>query len=131
RWRIVSQLAVLDDRMRDVDAESGDAAVEPEAQDPVERITDVLVPPVEVGLRRKELVEVVLPARFVEGPCGQARVERHVPVVGWRAVRLRISPHVPVAVLCGARRARVDEPWLAVARVVRNDVEDNANVAGG
>ena len=34
--RIVAQLQVLVDRVRDVDAESGDAAVEPEPQDPLE-----------------------------------------------------------------------------------------------
>ena len=50
--RVVAQVAVLDDRVAHVDAEAGDAAVEPEAQDVVERVADVFVPPVEVGLRR-------------------------------------------------------------------------------
>ena len=34
--RIVAQLEILVDRVRDVDAESGHAAVEPEPQDPLE-----------------------------------------------------------------------------------------------
>ena len=72
-------------------------------KDVVERVADLLVPPVEVGLRREELVEVVLAARLVERPRGDARVEGHEPVVRQRAVGLRIGPHVPVAM--AARRA--------------------------
>ena len=55
----VAQLAVLDQPVRDVDTEAGDAAVEPEAEDAVELGADVRVPPVEVGLLGRELVQVV------------------------------------------------------------------------
>ena len=63
RRRVVAQLAVLDDHVRDVDAEPGDAAVEPEPQDPVELVADLLVPPVEVGLLGQEVLQVVLAGR--------------------------------------------------------------------
>ena len=66
--RIVAQLQVLVDRVRDVDAESGDAAVEPEPQDPLELRRDLRVPPVEVGLLRREVVQVVPAAFLVERP---------------------------------------------------------------
>ena len=45
----------LSDRVRDVDAEARDPAVEPEAQDPLELRRDVGVPPVEVGLLAAKL----------------------------------------------------------------------------
>ena len=50
RQRVVAQLAVLDDRVADVDPEAGDAAVEPEREHVVDRLAQLLVPPVEVGL---------------------------------------------------------------------------------
>ena len=61
--RVVAQLAVLDDAVRDVDAPAGDPAVEPEAQDLVERLAHLLAPPVEVGLGRQEVVQVELARR--------------------------------------------------------------------
>jgi len=48
----VPELLVLDQPVRDVDAHSAHAAVEPEAEDAVELVPDVLVPPVEVGPAR-------------------------------------------------------------------------------
>ena len=95
RGRVVSQQGVLDDHVHDVDPEAGHATVEPEAQDPVELVAHLLVPPVEVGLVGEEVVQVVLARRPVERPGGAA--EAALPVVGRRPVRLRIGPHVPVA----------------------------------
>ena len=96
--RVVAQLFVFDDRVAHVDSETRNAPVEPEAQDAIELVADLFVPPVEVGLRREKLVEVVLAARLVERPCRDTRVERHAPVVRYRAVGLGVGPHVPVAV---------------------------------
>ena len=64
----VTQLAVLDQRMRDVDPEAGDAAIEPVAEDAVELGPQVGVPPVEVGLLDRELMQVVAPAPRVVLP---------------------------------------------------------------
>ena len=77
--RVVAELAVLHERVRDVDPEAGDAAVEPEAEDPVELVANLVAPPVQVGLLRQEVVEVVLAAALVERPCGA--VEDRDPVV--------------------------------------------------
>ena len=82
--------------MRDVEAEAGDAAIEPEAHDVVELAPDVLVPPVEVDLLRQEGVQVHLAGLGRELPCA-AVSERRAPVVRRRAVRPRISPDVAVA----------------------------------
>ena len=115
--------------MGDVDAETGHTPVEPEAQDCIECVAHVLVPPVEVGLRGEELVQVVLAARLVEGPRRLARVERHRPVVRVTAVGFRVGPDVPIAMLGLARRLGVDEPGMTVTRVIRNEIEDHADAA--
>jgi hypothetical protein len=49
--RVVAQIAVLDHRVRDVEAEARDTPVVPEAVDGIERGADFFVPPVQVGLR--------------------------------------------------------------------------------
>ncbi|GIU86034.1 MAG: hypothetical protein KatS3mg009_0549 [Acidimicrobiia bacterium] len=123
--RVVAQLAVLDDLVGDVEPEPRDAAVVPEPEDPVERVAHLLVPPVEVGLRREEVVQVVLPRVLVVGPGAAAGVEGVHPVVRRAAAGGGIRPHVPVAVPGVARRAGVDEPRVAVTRVVGHEVEDH------
>ena len=126
RRRVVAQLAVLHDHVRDIDAEPRDSPVEPEAQDPVELIPHVLVPPVQIGLGREEVVEVRLPGGLVELP--RRAAEARDPVVGRRTVRLGIGPDVPVPMLRGARRTCIDEPRMLDAGVVRHEVEDDADV---
>src|SRR6185436_17279452 len=100
--------AILDDRLADVDAEAVDAAVEPETQDAVELVADVLAPPVEVGLVAGEVAQVVLAAAGLELPRG-APEHRH-PVVGRRAVGARVGPDVPAGLRVVAARARLLEP---------------------
>src|SRR5438105_3492051 len=92
----VTEVAVLDDGVRDVEAEAGNAALEPEAEDVVELLPDLLVPPVQVDLLGEEAVEVHLARRRVERPRGAA-AERRAPVVRRGPVGLRIAPDVPVA----------------------------------
>ena len=75
----------------------GDAAVEPEAQDLVERVAHLVVPPVQIGLRRQELVAGST-GRSPRRTSTRLPAERHHPVVRRRAVGLRVGPHVPVAV---------------------------------
>src|SRR6478672_13428999 len=121
RRRVVAQLRILDQRMRDVDTKAGDSTLEPEPEDLVELGTNFLVPPVEIRLLREEVVEVVLTALVVQRP--GAASERRLPVVRRRAVRLRIAPDVPVAL------RRVVEPLVLVRRVVRDEVEHDADTA--
>ena len=127
RGGLVAQLAVVDDAVRHVDAEAGDPALEPEAQDVVERVAHLVVPPVQVGLARQEVVQVALARRLVERPRRPA--ERAQPVVGRRAVGLGIGPHVVVAVARVAAAQRVLEPRVAVAGVVGDEVEQHAHAA--
>ena len=126
---VVPQRAILDERVRDIDPEPGDASVEPEPHDVVEGIGDLGVPPVQVRLLRKEVVEVELARHVVPGP-GRA-AERRSPVVGRRPVGPTVGPDVPVATLRGAARARVHEPRMLVARVVGNEVDQHVDPAIG
>ena len=113
--RVVAQLRVLDQRMRDVDSKAGDATVEPEAECLLELVAHTLVPPVQVGLLGEEVVQVVPAELRVLGPGRPA--ERRRPVV--RLVR----PDVPVA-LRGVR-----EPRMLAARVVGDEVEHDLDPA--
>ena len=121
---VVAQLAVLDDRVAHVDPEARDAALVPEAQDRVEGVAHLVVPPVQVGLRGQELVEVVLTCRFVQRPGRAAEVG--LPVVGRSAARRRVGPDVVVAVRRVTAAQRIDEPGVPVRRVVRDEVEQHA-----
>ena len=129
RRRIVAKLIVLDDGVRHVDPEPGHASIEPTPQDLVERPAHVLVPPVEVGLPRQEVVQVVLARRLVQRPCRSA-AERALPVVRRPSVGRRIRPHVPVPMLGVPAPARIHEPRMAIARVVRHQVEQHPDLAG-
>ena len=111
----VAQLAVLDQPVRDVDAEARDAAVEPVAEDPVEFVPHVRVPPVEIRLLDRELVQVVALAARVVLPRSAAGEDRP-PVV-----RDVLRPDVVL-------RA-VAEPRVAVGGVVRDEIEPDADAA--
>ena len=126
---IVAEFGILQHGMADVDAKARDTAVVPEAVDAIEFVADAVVPPVEVGLGREELVQVVLPRCRVECPGTRARIERVDPVVRRTTVRGRIGPDVVVAVLARTVVASVDEPGVPVARVVGDEVEHDRDAA--
>ena len=115
--RIVAELPILDQRMADVDPEARDPAVEPEAQDALELLAHLRVPPVQVGLTGGEVVQVVAAPLLVERPGGAAAEDRP-PVV-----RHLVCPDVEVRPIA--------EPGMAVGRVVRDEVEEDANPAPG
>src|SRR6266576_2556291 len=93
--RVVTQLAVFDDALGNIDPEAGDAAVEPEAVDVVEGITNGRVPPVQIRLFRKKVVQVALARVGVERPGRPTKGTQ--PVIRRAAIRLGIGPNVPIA----------------------------------
>ena len=125
--RVVAQLLVLNHHVAHVNAEPGHAAVPPEAHNVVELAAHVLVPPVEVRLRRLEVVQVVLAAGLVEVPGRPA--ENAGPVVRQPAVGLGVGPDVVVAMRRVTSAQRVDEPGVLVAGVVGHQVHEDADVA--
>src|ERR671912_1503709 len=66
--RVVEQVGMLAHHVRHVDPETGEAAVQPGAQDRVELGGDGGVAPVEIGLIRGEQVQVRLTGELVAGP---------------------------------------------------------------
>ena len=84
---LVTELTVLEEAVRDVDAEPIDAAVEPEAEDADEIALHLRVVPVEIRLFRREEMQVVLAARLVQRPSRAA--EGGLPIVRRAAVASR------------------------------------------
>ena len=110
----------FDQRVGDVDPESVDTAIEPEAQHAGEHLADLGVVPVQVGLPAVEQVQVPLAVRHLS-PGRAAEVRRPV-------VRQPVGIEEPVA---GAlRRAwpggqRLLEPGMLVAGVIGHDVDED------
>ena len=65
---IVAELIIFDEVPKHVDAEAVDTLPKPEPHHIVDRLTNVRIAPVEIRLRGKKCVIVVLPARFIERP---------------------------------------------------------------
>ena len=96
RRGIVLERRVEQQRRHRVDPEPVHAPVAPEPHDLAELVLHRLVAQVQAGLLRGEVVEVVLPPQVIPGP--GRRPELRQPVVGLRAVGLRIGPDVVVGV---------------------------------
>ena len=123
--RVVAQLLVLDHHVAHVDPEPRHAAVPPEAHDVVELAPHLLVPPVQVRLRRLEVVQEVLAAGLVEVP-GRA-AEDAGPVVGQPTVGLGVGPDVVVPVGRVTPAQGIDEPGMLIAGVVGHQVHQDAD----
>ncbi len=116
---------VLDQGVRDVDAEAVDPAVGPEAQGGAVVGADLLVLPVEVGLFGREQVQVPLP---VGHPLPGAAAEDGLPVRGreFAVLAAAVPEDVPVAGgRAGAGAQGLLEPDVLVRGVVGHDVDDD------
>ena len=122
--RVVTKLAVLDERVGYIDAKAVDASLKPELKSLLEFCSQSGVAPVEVGLFGQEQMAVVLAACFVQRPSWASEVCD--PVVGRPAVGCWVTPQVVVAVGTGRIFNCGAEPPVLVAGVVRNDVEHNS-----
>ena len=136
RGRAVGEAFGLRDEVDDVHAEAVHAAVEPPAHHVVHGLADFGVFPVEVGLFAGKHVQVELLGLLVPLPAGAA--EGGVPVVGFgaafaglQALHLAgVAPDVPIALGVLARGAGFEEPFVLVARVVDDEVHDEADAVG-
>jgi hypothetical protein len=125
--RVVAELVVLDEMPQDVNPESIDTAIEPEADHVVHRFAHFTVPPVQVRLRFQEGVEIVLPGALVPFP--RAAAEDGKPVVRRAAIGFGIAPDVPVPARVIARRAAFDEPRMLVRSMIGNEIQNHFEFA--
>src|SRR5713226_471283 len=78
---IVAHLFIFDQHPEDIDAETIDATLQPEAQDIVHGLTHVGIAPVQIGLLHIKHVQVVLPCLLIELPGRPAKETG--PVIRW------------------------------------------------
>src|SRR5215218_350617 len=114
----VGQSGVFGDEVDYVHAKTVDAALKPPAHHGVDRLTDLRVLPVEVGLLAREQVKVVLARFVVELPSRAGEYRAPVVRFGTRIARAhalaRGTPPVPVALRVVFGGARLDEPGVLV-----------------
>ena len=131
RWRagrviaarrpVVREGGVLADAVDHVDAEPVDAAVEPEAQRVVHGRPHLGVVPVQVGLLGQEEVQVPLAGPLVQVQAGPSPKAACQLLGGCRGPsRQTYQPRFGTV----GGRARLDEPRVLVAGVVRDPVEE-------
>ena len=110
-----------------VEAEPVEPEVEPEPHHAEHGLDHGGVLVVEVGLVRIEAVPVVLLAGLVPRPVRRLHVDEHDACLGPPLVV--VVPDVPVRLGVVARRARLDEPRVLVARVVHDQIGDDPDAA--
>ena len=93
-------------RVDGIEAETGNAALVPEAGDVQHGVVDRGIAPVQVGLLGIEIVVIPLAGFRVVSPAGTA--EFGIPVVGRLIVALAVAPDIPVAIFgwCGRSGSR-------------------------
>jgi hypothetical protein len=106
-----------------VEAEAVEAQAHPEADDVEQRLLDLGVVEVEVGLVVEEPVPVVLLAHRVPAPVGVLGVGEDDASLGPPVVV--VGPHVPVGLGVGAVLAGLLEPRVLVGGVVHHHVGDH------
>src|SRR5688500_15028935 len=92
--RVVAQAGVVKTEVDRIEPQAIDAAVEPETHVVEYGAAYCRFVEIQVGLRGKEIVQVVLLSTRLPLPRDTAKNRQ--PVVRRRAVGLRIRPHVPV-----------------------------------
>ncbi len=127
----IAHLRIFKQRCDGVEAEAGNALLEPERDDVFESLVNLGIVPVEVGLLDIELVVVVLARLLVPLPRGVA--EDGLPVVGRLALvgcglALAVVPHIPVAIgiVFDERDSRnhlcLSEEWFITMSMMHADV---------
>ena len=99
---IITELLILEQPRKYINAEAIDAPVEPEAQHIIHRLAHAWIAPVQIGLFHIEYVQVILSSLLVKLPGRTAEIAQ--PVIGRTTTRSRVSPDVPVTFfVCAVR----------------------------
>ena len=124
---IIAELLILEQQPENVDAETIDAPVEPEAQHIIHCLTHTGIAPVQIGLLHIEQVQIVLPCLLVKLPGRAAKITR--PVIGRTTIRCGVTPHVPVAFLVGMAGTCLLKPGVLIGGVIGHKIQDDLEVA--
>src|SRR6185437_4206215 len=121
--RVVAQLRIMQQEVDGIEAEAVDAARQPELGGAGERVDHRRMAQIEGRLARQEMMEVVLAPARLPAPGGAA--EYREPIAGWRAVRARIAPHIPVVARRGAAGPAVAEPRMLVGGMAADEIDQH------
>ena len=108
--RVIAQQTVVEIEIRGVEAETVDAAIEPEARDLDDRFLHRQTVEIEIRHLRQEVVQMVLPAPRFPAP-GRA-THPALPVVRHAAVGFGVDPDVPVSLGVVATAAAFGKPCM-------------------
>src|SRR3954452_15706338 len=92
--RVVAELLILDQVPDNINAKAIDTTPKPKPHSFVNRLADLRIAPVKVGLGLEESVIVELPDARIIFPCTPPKLRK--PVVGRPTVWRRVSPDIPV-----------------------------------
>ena len=131
------QRRILHEQGGRVDAHTGNAAIEPEAEDLFVFGPDLRVVPVEIRLLGREQVQVPIARRAIgiDRPGPRLAPEVGGPGRRWNVAggaATRVEPEPPALWRAGSGGQCGLEPWVLVGDVVGNDVDDrpDAKLAG-
>ncbi len=121
--RVVPQLLILDQVRQGIDPQPIDPAPQPKMHRFGDRLPDLGVTPVQIGLLGSEGTEVILAGRFVQRPSAFAKPID--PVVRRAATDAWIAPQIPWPLGVVARLPRLHKPGMLDRSVVGDKVDDD------
>src|SRR5690349_2554054 len=73
------------------------------------------------------MMQIALPGSIVSLP--HAPSEDTDPIVGWRTIRLAVTPEIPIALGIVSRRSRLLKPRMVARGVIGNPIENHFQIA--
>ena len=123
--RVIRHFIGFRNHAYDIHAEAVHALVAPPCHHAVHVVAQFRILPVQIGLLRREQVQIVHVRFRVKLPRRSA--EARPPIVRRTAVRFRLAPDVVVAIRVILALPTLHEPRMLVGRVVDNQVHHDAN----
>src|SRR2546425_911013 len=124
---IIAQRWVFENVMSTIDAEPIDTTIKPEAHHSEHGLFESRVTPIHIGLCLMKGMEVVLPCVRIPLPGRTSPVTE--PVVGGRAILLRISPDIPIALRMLTVGAGGEKPGMLIRGMIGHKIENHAQMA--
>ena len=123
--RTIGEICRLLDVGNSIHAETADTLVQPEIGHIIERLSHLWIFPVQVRLRRRKGMQIILLPGFAPGPGRPA--EDTPPVIRLTAIRLPITPDIPVAVVILLPLCGLLKPLTLIRSMIEDQIHDNAD----